>query len=147
MGMVALVLLIACSNLAGLLAARGAARQREYGIRLAIGASRFQLLRQSILECLVYAAIGGGLGLLAAEWTLQALLGAFPADDGLRRVGVAIDPRVLLFAGAVSLVAAVLFGAAPSWRAARLDPAKTIRGRAAARLPREARSSGSGSGS
>jgi predicted permease len=128
MAMVGLVLLIACSNLAGLLAARGAARQREYGIRLAIGASRYQLLRQSLLECLVYAAVGGGLGLLTAAWTLQALLGAFPADDGLRQVGVAIDPRVLLFAGAVSLVAAVLFGAAPSWRAARLDPAKTIRG-------------------
>jgi predicted permease len=128
MAMVALVLLIACSNLAGLLAARGAARQREYGIRLAIGASRFQLLRQSLLECLVYAVVGGGLGLLMAEWTLQVLLGAFPADDGLRQVGVALDPRALLFAGAVSLVAAVLFGAAPSWRAARLDPAKTIRG-------------------
>src|SRR5215470_17912588 len=55
MGMVALVLLIACSNLAGLLAARGAARQREYGIRLAIGASRYQLLRQSIVECLLFA--------------------------------------------------------------------------------------------
>jgi putative ABC transport system permease protein len=128
MAMVGLVLLIACSNLAGLLAARGAARQREYGIRLAIGASRFQLLRQSLLECLVYAAVGGGLGLLTAEWTLQALLGALPSDDGLRQVGVAIDPRVLLFAGFVSVVAAVLFGAAPSWRAARLDPAKTIRG-------------------
>jgi predicted permease len=128
MAMVGLVLLIACSNLAGLLAARGAARQREYGIRLAIGASKFQLVRQSLLECLIYAAVGGGLGLLTAEWTLQALLGAFPADDSLRQVGVAIDPRVLLFAGAVSLVAAVLFGAAPSWRAARLDPAKTIRG-------------------
>ena len=128
MAMVALVLLIACSNLAGLLAARGAARQREYGIRLAIGASRFQLLRQSLLECLVYAAVGGGLGLLTAQWALQALLGAFPPDDSLRQVGVTIDPRVLLFAGAVSLVAAVIFGAAPSWRAARLDPAKTIRG-------------------
>jgi len=128
MAMVGLVLLIACSNLAGLLAARGAARQREYGIRLAIGASRSQLLRQSLLECLVYAVIGGGLGLLTAQWALQAFLGAFPADDGLRQMGVAIDPRVLLFAGAVSLIAALLFGAAPSWRAARLDPAKTIRG-------------------
>ncbi|HKD19335.1 MAG TPA: ABC transporter permease [Thermoanaerobaculia bacterium] len=128
MAMVGLVLLIACSNLAGLLAARGAARQREYGIRLAIGASRFQLLRQSLLECLVYAVVGGGLGILVAQWALQALLGAFPSDDALRQVGVSIDPRVLLFASAVSLVAAVIFGAAPSWRAARLDPAKTIRG-------------------
>ena len=65
MGMVGLVLLIACSNLAGLLAARGAARQREYGIRLAIGASRAQLLRQSIVECLVFSIVGGALGLAA----------------------------------------------------------------------------------
>jgi putative ABC transport system permease protein len=128
MGMVALVLLIACSNLAGLLAARGAARQREYGIRLAIGASRFQLLRQSIVECLLFAVAGGGLGLLVAAWTLQALLRAFPADDGLRQLGVAIDPRVLGFAALISLVAGLLFGIAPSWRAARLDPARTLRG-------------------
>jgi predicted permease len=128
MGMVALVLLIACSNLAGLLAARGAARQREYGIRLAIGASRFQLLRQSIVECLLFALAGGALGLLVASWTLHALLGAFPADDGLRQLGVAVDPHVLVFAALVSVVAALLFGVAPSWRAARLDPARTLRG-------------------
>ena len=128
MGMVALVLLIACSNLAGLLAARGAARQREYGIRLAIGASRFQLLRQSIVECLLFAFAGGGLGLLVAAWTLQALLRAFPSDDGLRQLGVAIDPRVLAFAAVVSILAGLLFGVAPSWRAAHLDPARTLRG-------------------
>jgi len=128
MGMVVLVLLIACSNLAGLLAARGAARQREYGIRLAIGASRFQLLRQSIVECLVFAFAGGALGLLVAAWTLQTLLSAFPADDGLRQLGVSIDPRVLGFTALASLVAGLLFGLAPSWRAARLDPARTLRG-------------------
>ncbi len=128
MGMVALVLLIACSNLAGLLAARGAARQREYGIRLAIGASRFQLLKQSIVECLLFAFAGGALGLLVAAWTLHVLLGAFPADDSLRQIGAAVDPRVLVFAGVVSVLAALLFGVAPSWRAARLDPALTLRG-------------------
>ena len=77
MGMVVLVLLIACSNLAGLLAARGAARQREFGIRLAIGASRAQLLRQSIVECLLFTLAGGALGVFVAAWTLHALLGAF----------------------------------------------------------------------
>lgn len=128
MGMVALVLLIACSNLAGLLAARGAARQREYGIRLAIGASRFQLLRQSIVECLLFGLAGGALGLIVAAWTLHVLLGAFPADDSLRQLGAAVDPRVLLFAALVSIAAAFLFGIAPSWRAARLDPALTLRG-------------------
>src|SRR5262249_18556398 len=119
---------IACSNLAGLLAARGAARQREYGIRLAIGASRFQLLRQSIVECLLFALAGGAFGLLVAAWTLHVLLGAFPADDSLRQLGVAVDPRVLAFTALVSVVAALLFGVAPSGRAARLDPARTLRG-------------------
>ena len=100
MGMVALVLLIACSNLAGLLAARGAARQREYGIRLAIGASRAQLLRQSIVECLLFAFAGGAVGILVAAWTLHTLLAAFPADADLRLVAAQIDPRVIGLRGA-----------------------------------------------
>ena len=128
MGMVGLVLLIACSNLAGLLAARGAARQREYGIRLAIGASRAQLLRQSIVECLVFSVVGGALGLLLAAWLLNGLLSAFPADADLRQVAAQIDPRVLAFGAALSLAAGILFGVGPAYRAARLDPARTLRG-------------------
>ena len=128
MGMVGLVLLIACSNLAGLLAARGAARQREYGIRLAIGASRAQLLRQSIVECLVFSVVGGALGLLLAAWLLNGLLSAFPAEADLRQVAAQIDPRVLGFGACLSLVAGILFGVGPAYRAARLDPARTLRG-------------------
>jgi len=128
MGMVLVVLLIACSNLAGLLAARGAARQREYGIRLAIGASRMQLLRQSIVECLLFAFAGGALGLLVAAWTLHTLLAAFPPDADLRQVAAQIDPRVLGFAALVSLTAGIFFGVSPALRAARLDPARTLRG-------------------
>ena len=128
MGMVVLVLLIACSNLAGLLAARGAARQREFGIRLAIGASRAQLLRQSIVECLLFTLAGGALGVFVAAWTLHALLGAFPPDAELRQVAAQIDPRVLGFAGLVSLVVGLFFGISPALRAARLDPARTLRG-------------------
>ena len=128
MGMVLVVLLIACSNLAGLLAARGAARQREYGIRLAMGASRMQLLRQSIVECLLFAFAGGALGLLVAAWTLHTLLAAFPPDADLRQVAAQIDPRVLGFAALVSLTAGVFFGVSPALRAARLDPARTLRG-------------------
>ena len=128
MGMVALVLVIACSNLAGLLAARGAARQKEYGIRLAIGASRMQLIRQSIVECLLYSFLGGALGLLVAGWTLHALLNAFPAEEDLRLVAVQIDPRVLGFAAFVSLLSGLLFGISPALRAARLDPARTLAG-------------------
>ncbi len=128
MALVALVLLIACSNLAGLLAARGIARQREYGIRLAIGASRTQLLRQSILECLLFAAAGGGLGLAVAAWILNILVGAFPPDADLRQIAVQIDPRVFAFAAILSLLTGLFFGIAPALRAARLDPARTLRG-------------------
>jgi len=128
MGMVVLVLLIACSNLAGLLAARGAARQREFGIRLAIGASRTQLLRQSIVECLLFTLAGGALGVFVAGWTLHALLGAFPPDAELRQVAAQIDPRVLGFAGLISIAAGLFFGISPAVRAARLDPARTLRG-------------------
>jgi predicted permease len=128
MGMVTLVLLIACSNLAGLLAARGAARQREYGIRLAIGASRTQLLRQSIVECLVFCLAGGALGLGAAAWTLEALLSTFPPDADIRLLAIQIDPRVIGFAAAISLISALFFGIAPTLRAARLDPASTLMG-------------------
>jgi hypothetical protein len=134
MGMVLVVLLIACSNLAGLLAARGAARQREYGIRLAMGASRMQLLRQSIVECLLFAFAGGALGLLVAAWTLHTLLNAFPPDAELRQVAAQIDPRVLGFAALVSLAAGIIFGVSPALRAARLDPARTLRGRGAGPL-------------
>jgi predicted permease len=126
--MVVLVLLIACSNLAGLLAARGAARQREFGIRLAIGASRAQLLRQSVVECLLFTLAGGALGVFVAAWTLHALLGAFPPDAELRQVAAQIDPRVIGFAGLVSIAAGLFFGISPAVRAARLDPARTLRG-------------------
>ena len=128
MGLVFLVLMIACSNLAGLLAARGAARQREYGIRLAIGAGRAQLLRQSVVECLVFSLAGGALGLLLASWVLNALQSALPAGAELRQVAAQIDPRVLGFGALVSVLAGVLFGVGPAYRAARLDPARTLRG-------------------
>jgi predicted permease len=128
MAMVALVLMIACSNLAGLLAARGAARQKEYGIRLAIGATRLQLVRQSIVECLLYSSLGGVLGLAVAAFTLHALLAAFPPEADLRQVAIQIDPRVLLFAVVASVVSGLLFGVSPALRAARLDPAKTLAG-------------------
>ena len=140
MGMVGLVLLIACSNLAGLLAARGVARQREYGIRLAIGANPGQLLRQSVVECLTFSIAGGALGLALATWTLSALLSTFPPDADLRQVAVSIDPRVIGFAAVLAVVAGILFGVGPAYRASRLDPARTLRGqsRGASSAGREA---------
>src|SRR4029077_19322828 len=109
------------------LAARGAARQREYGIRLALGASRAQLLRQSIVECLLFAFAGGALGLLVAAWTLHTLLSAFPPDAGLRQIAAQIDPRVLGFAALVSLTAGIFFGVSPALPAAPLPPGRTPR--------------------
>ncbi len=140
MGMVGLVLLIACSNLAGLLAARGVARQREYGIRLAIGANPGQLLRQSVVECLTFSVAGGALGLALAAWTLSALLSAFPPDADLRQVAVSIDPRVIAFTALLAVVAGILFGVGPAYRASRLDPARTLSGqsRGASSAGREA---------
>ena len=128
MGMVALVLLIACSNLASLLAARGAARQREYGVRLAVGASRAQLLRQSLVECLLFSVLGLAAGMAVASWTLHALLSAFPEDADMRQIAAQIDPRVLAFSAILALVSGFLFGIGPAYRAARLDPVRTLRG-------------------
>ena len=139
MGMVGLVLLIACSNLAGLLAARGVARQREYGIRLAIGANPGQLLRQSVVECLTFGrrrrprSRPGGLD--AVGTSLRVL-----PDCRSAQVAVSIDPRVIAFTALLAVVAGILFGVGPAYRASRLDPARTLSGqsRGASSAGREA---------
>jgi len=128
MGMVGAVLLIACANLAGLLLARGAARRREHGIRLAMGANRGSLFRQTLVESLVLALAGGVLAVLVAAGSLRALLAALPADADLRRVQVSTDLPVLLFTLGASLVAGTFFGIAPAWKASRLDPNRVLHG-------------------
>jgi predicted permease len=132
MGMVGVVLLLACTNLAGLLAARGVSRQREYGIRVALGASPGRLVRQSLVECLAFSLLGGVLGLGLSAWTLQALLSLFPPDADLRMVSASIDLRVVAFAAALALAAGALFGAGPAFRVSRLDPFRVLRGRSSA---------------
>jgi len=131
MGMVGAVLLIACSNLAGLLLARGAARRREHGIRLAVGGNGRALFRQSLVESLVLALAGGAFALLVAAACLHALLAALPADADLRRIPATIDPSILLFTLAVSIAAGLFFGVVPAWKASRLDPSRVLRGAAA----------------
>jgi putative ABC transport system permease protein len=138
MGMVGVVLLIACTNLAGLLAARGISRQREYGIRVALGASPGRLVRQSLVECLAFSALGGALGLALSAWTLHGMLALFPPDADLRTVSASIDLRVVFFAAALALVAGVLFGAGPAFRVSRLDPFRVLRGQRGASAGREA---------
>jgi predicted permease len=119
---VALVLLIACANVANMLLARGAARQRELAIRAAVGASRGRLLRQLLAESLLLSALGGVAGVAMAWWAGRAISSmsatVFPMPVAF---DVTIDPAVLLFAAAVAVATAVVFGLAPAWSSSRPD--------------------------
>jgi putative ABC transport system permease protein len=113
LGAVGLVLLIACSNVANLLLARGAARQREVAIRTALGATRGRVIRQLLTESLLLAALGGAAALLLASWGVDALRTMGPAQVP-RLNEVQIDGTVLAFAGFVWLLTGVLFGLVPA---------------------------------
>jgi predicted permease len=132
MSMVGLVLFIACANVAGLLTARGAARQREIGIRLSLGASRARLIRQLVVESLLLSVTGAILGLAIAAWTSSALV-RFASEngiaDGLSRT---LSPEVLTFACALALGSGVLFGVAPSLRITRVELVSTLKEQAGA---------------
>jgi predicted permease len=119
MGMVGMVLLIACANVANLLLARGAARQKEVAIRLSLGASRGAIVRQRLVESLVLSAAGAALGLALAWWTGELLLKMLPFDEASRTLTAAPDVRVTLFALAAALVTAILFGLAPALQSTR----------------------------
>ena len=120
---VALVLLIACVNLANLLLARASLRGSEIKVRLAVGAGRWRLVRQLLTESLLLATLGGVAGVLFAYWATGALSAFTNKQAGLLPGGVdlSLNWRVLVFTLAVSLVTGVLFGLAPAWRATSLD--------------------------
>jgi predicted permease len=120
MGIVSLVLLLACANLSGMLLARAAAREREISIRLAIGAGSGRVMRQFLTESLALTATGGAVGLLLARWFSRALLAAM---SGSVRLTISTEPdwRVLSFTAAVSVMACLLAGLAPARHALRGD--------------------------
>jgi predicted permease len=127
MGMVGLVLLIACANVANLLLARGAARQKEVAIRLALGASRGAIVRQRLVESLLLAGGGALLGLALAWWTGALLLKMLPDAGTVQTLSAVPDVRVTLFAIGTALVTAILFGLAPALQSTRPALVSTLK--------------------
>jgi predicted permease len=121
MCMVGLVLLIACFNVANLLVARAVSRQKEIAVRLAVGASRWQLLRQLMIESLVLSLAGGAAGLALAVAMIRALLAFLPANDAPLMLQATPDARILAFNAGLAVITGMLFGLAPAVQSLRLD--------------------------
>jgi putative ABC transport system permease protein len=117
--MVALVLLIACTNVANLLLARGASRQREFAIRSAMGATRARIVRQLVIESLLCALAGGIVGVAVGSWLIAELVPIVNANAGIDGLKAQLDSSVLLYAIAATLLSGIFFGVLPAWRVTR----------------------------
>jgi predicted permease len=121
------VLLIVCANVANLLIARGAGRYREVALRLAVGASRWQLVRLLLVESLVLAGVGTALGLLFASWGAAALLHYYQSPETPMAIASDPDLRIALFSGGLAIITAMLAGCVPALRSTRVDVAPALR--------------------
>ena len=125
-GAVAFLLLIACTNVANLMLARGAARQREFAVRLALGASRWRLARQLLWESVSVSVIGGGIGLLIPLWSLGLFVRLSPTSVA-RVENIQVNAQVLAFTAALSLVTGLVFGLIPAFGATRADAFRSLK--------------------
>ena len=126
-GMVGLVLLISCANLASLLVARGEARRREIALRLTLGASRGRLVRQLLTESLLLAIAGGLSGIALASWAMHLIVGLISTNDSGAGPRAELDSWVMAFALGLGLVTTILFGLIPALRATRTDLQKSMK--------------------
>jgi len=135
-GVVGLVLLIACANLAGLLLARGAARQHEMAVRAAMGAGRWRLIRQSLTESMILSLAGVCLGLVFSSWIRAALTGFIIDPSSNQHFNLQVDANVLIFTLAVGVVTALLSGLFPALRAGAADPSAGLKDSGSRGAPR-----------
>lgn len=131
MGMVGLVLLTACANVAGLLMARATARQKEIAVRLSLGASRGRVIRQLLAESVLLALIGGTAGLLVSFWASSALVRLLSSGKNPIYLPAGVDTRVLAFTAAVSILSGIIFGLVPAISATRVNISPTLKDNAA----------------